>query len=337
MAKNSTRCWSCRRDSTRRSQGAGLVLALLIMEALLALSVVAQPKQRVHREGFEPVGDELFGLVQEFYLYDVGFPLDARVLESWTEEGTRAGSEFVAGYEKVAFTTSTGERVPMVLALPTTDDDQVPVVLLLHGLGNDRQRWWEEDRVALPEALLEAGIGVAAFDLHLHGERSSLNDYQSPIYLTFGNDYVIRSRNMLIQSTIDARRALDYLSNRPEIDPSRLAVAGYSMGGMVSLYLGALEPRLAAVVASAVPTTEQPMPVDPFHFAPRSTVPTLLQIGRDDWLSSPSDAQRLRTLLRSEDAALRFFDAGHRLPPAFALSASDWLIEKLGVTRSSDG
>jgi dienelactone hydrolase len=263
---------------------------------------------------------DLFSVVEQFYAYDLGLPLEERVVEAWESEGTN--------YEKLVLTTSSGERVPGELAVPGTGGPH-PVVLLLHGLGNSRERWWEEDRAALRTALLAAGVAVFAIDLRFHGERSARNEYQNPVFLTFGDSLFVRNRDMIIQSTIDARRALDLLDSRPGLDPARKAVMGYSMGGMIALYLSALEPDLRAVVASAVPTTEQPLPLDHFNFVARARSSVLLQIGRTDWLSSPADARLLRDLIPVEDADLRFYESGHGLPPEFATDAGEWLASRL--------
>ncbi len=50
--------------------------------------------------------------------------------------------------------------------------------------------------------------------------------------------------------TWDAMRALDLMTERPEIDPNRLAVMGISGGGTVSLYTAALDDRVKAAVLS---------------------------------------------------------------------------------------
>jgi dienelactone hydrolase len=44
--------------------------------------------------------------------------------------------------------------------------------------------------------------------------------------------------------------ALDALTNRPEIDPNRIAMIGLSYGGFYSTYVAALDPRIKVVVAS---------------------------------------------------------------------------------------
>lgn len=68
---------------------------------------------------------------------------------------------------------------------------------------------------------------------------------------------------------------------------------------------------------------------DHFNFAARASMPILLQIGRTDWLSSPEDAETLRALVPSDMASLRFYETGHRLPPAFATDAASWLRDRL--------
>ena len=46
-------------------------------------------------------------------------------------------------------------------------------------------------------------------------------------------------------------RAIDYLAERPEVDPDRIGVTGRSGGGAMSWYLGAVDDRLAAVIPVA--------------------------------------------------------------------------------------
>ena len=306
--------------SVLTSRSARLLFGVLVWGCGTGSAVAQQrPQQREHRADFTPVTDEVFDVVEQFYSYDRGLPMAPRTVEAWEEDGI--------AHEKVVFTTQNGDRVPGDLSLPQVEG-RVPVVVLLHGLGNSKDRWTRADRVHLRDSLLASGIGVYAFDLRFHGERSAANDFQNPVYLTFGDSLFTRNRDMIIGSTVDARRALDYLSTRPEIDPDRIAVAGYSLGGLIALYLSALEPRLVTVVGCAVPTTTSPLPTDAFQFASRATVSAALLIGETDWLSSPADARKLHGLLPAE-SELVFFDAGHSLPPEFAIEAASWLLDRL--------
>jgi carboxymethylenebutenolidase len=46
----------------------------------------------------------------------------------------------------------------------------------------------------------------------------------------------------------DLKGAFDYLAARPDVDPKRIGVVGWCMGGGYALALGIEEPRLGAVV-----------------------------------------------------------------------------------------
>ncbi len=299
-----------------------LIATVSILTTRVACLSQELPAQKVHRDAFTPVSDEVFKVLVQFFDFDTDFPLEGRIIENWKSEN--------GWFEKIVFTTSTGERVPGQLVLPKNGTGQFPCVLFLHGLGASKDRWWREDRESLLNELIEENIAVFAIDLCFHGERSVHNDYQSPVYLTFGNTLFIRNRDMIIQSTIDSRRALSYLTTRQEIDSTRIAVVGYSMGGMIAIYLSALEDDLTTAVACAVPTTEQPLPIDHFNFAARSKIPTMLLIGSKDWLSSPDDGRILSNLLplEDEDKKLVFYDSDHKLPLEFKSEVFKWIKKR---------
>ena len=46
----------------------------------------------------------------------------------------------------------------------------------------------------------------------------------------------------------DAKRSIDYLLSRPEVDPLRVGAAGCSGGGALTTFIGALDSRLKAVI-----------------------------------------------------------------------------------------
>ena len=52
------------------------------------------------------------------------------------------------------------------------------------------------------------------------------------------------------ERTWDARNAIDYLLAQPEVDPSRVVVAGLSLGAEVAIQVAALDTRISAVVAA---------------------------------------------------------------------------------------
>ena len=46
----------------------------------------------------------------------------------------------------------------------------------------------------------------------------------------------------------DALLSVEYLCSRPDVDPSRVVIAGFSLGGIVGFYSFAVDPRVAAAV-----------------------------------------------------------------------------------------
>jgi hypothetical protein len=68
-----------------------------------------------------------------------------------------------------------------------------------------------------------------------------------------GNEHLeLGVRNILIGQSVaryfifDAKRAVDYLVSRPDVDPDRIGVTGCSGGGAIATYVGVFEPRIKA-------------------------------------------------------------------------------------------
>jgi len=55
----------------------------------------------------------------------------------------------------------------------------------------------------------------------------------------------------------DAKRGIDYLVSRPDVDSTRLGAAGCSGGGALTTFIGAMDPRLKAVVPACYPNSYQ--------------------------------------------------------------------------------
>ena len=70
-----------------------------------------------------------------------------------------------------------------------------------------------------------------------------------------GQQLLLSGRTLGAYMVHDMRRALDYLVSRPDVDRTRLAVAGNSGGGTQAALLGAVDERLAAVVVSCYMTS----------------------------------------------------------------------------------
>ncbi|RKH07021.1 alpha/beta fold hydrolase [Corallococcus praedator] len=100
-------------------------------------------------------------------------------------------------------------------------------VVVMHGFAENRTQMLFE-----AEALSRAGYGVLLFDSRGHGESDG-------DLVTWGD----RERE-------DLRAAVDFLSARSDVEPSRLGVLGFSMGGTTALLEALDDARLKAVAAA---------------------------------------------------------------------------------------
>jgi dienelactone hydrolase len=309
---------------------AALVPAALALSAL-PLRAGERPLDVGHDAPLHSVADEAFQAIAQFYDYDRELPLDARVV------GRDELPDAVR--EKIVFDGVRDSRVPALLGIPKAGSGPHPLVLQIDGLTGSKDRWWEEGAWShggeLTHALLALGIAVLAIDAQYHGERGAGNDFASPGDMSWGPEPLPnRFREMVVQSTVEARRALDYAATRSEIDASRIGVIGISMGGIMTFALAGLDPRVSAAVACVTPPRTASA-LAPQTFAPRVRAPFLMLMGRADDYYDAAQTRTLYGLLGSASKDLVVYDGGHQLPAEYTQRAVAWLARHLhaGSTR----
>ena len=123
----------------------------------------------------------------------------------------------------------------------TPADRKLPTVIWLHGYSYPLGYMWVYRRDPHPVlALVKAGYAVLAFDQCGFGSRmAELGPFydRTPQWSQLG------------RMVDDARAALDALENDANVDPQRLALFGYTIGGAVALHTAALDPRVKSVVS----------------------------------------------------------------------------------------
>jgi dipeptidyl aminopeptidase/acylaminoacyl peptidase len=138
----------------------------------------------------------------------------------------------------------------------------------------------------------------------------------------------------------DLGRSLDYLEGRNDIDKTKIAYFGFSLGGAVAPVLLALEGRFkAAILSSGGTWFKRGLPeADPINFVTRVKLPVLMLNGRYDSRFPVESAQlpvfrRLGTPDKNKRHVL--YDAGHAgLPYGEEVRQSlDWLDKYLGSVR----
>jgi dienelactone hydrolase len=123
----------------------------------------------------------------------------------------------------------------------------MPVVIFMHGIRGSK----EGDGQRLRD-LAARGYFVVAIDAHLHGERKIPGMIGPKIVLSDsgGEDYSIWFHQSSVSHTArDVSKIIDALSARGDVDASRIAVMGISMGSSTCMVLAWREPRISVVVA----------------------------------------------------------------------------------------
>jgi dienelactone hydrolase len=121
------------------------------------------------------------------------------------------------------------------------ENAKLPTVIWLHGPSYQLGYMWVYHNDLHPIlALVDAGYAVLAYDQSGFGSRMSES---GPFYDRYPH------WSQMGRMVEDARAAVDALSKDPMVDPGKIYVFGYSMGGTVGLYSAALDSRIKGVVS----------------------------------------------------------------------------------------
>jgi dienelactone hydrolase len=265
-----------------------------------------------------PVGDEMFAVYARLFEYDKA-PLEVR------SEGPDEEAE---GWrmERLSFASAYGERVPARLYLPRRGRPPYQVVLY-HPSG-------VAEVYPSAERLPSAGYAF----LIRSGRAVLCPVYQNTLERRRPTTGPLAARDFAIQAVKDARRAVDFIASRPDLDADRLGFYGSSLGAATGLRVLAVEPRIrvAVLTATGLPRGRGGSPeLDRFNYAPRVRQPLLMVNGRDDFLFPLEASQRpMFALLGTpdRDKKLVVLDGGHILPRSNDLvrEALDWFDRYLG-------
>jgi serine/threonine protein kinase/dienelactone hydrolase len=263
-----------------------------------------------------PVSDEIFAVYRRQYAYDAA-PLNAAIERTeQTDLWTRLTISFDAAYGN--------ERMRAHLFLPRGRTGPHQTVIFFGG--SDVLRLRSSRDMALGPAEMIVGSGRA----FLYPVYKGTYERQAS-ELSGANG----RRELHIAWYRDLARAIDYLETRPDIDRSRLAYYGISLGASAGVVLTALESRFTVSVLQGTGLHEEAMPeIDRRNYAPRIRVPTLLLGGRYDFEVPYETMQRpLFDLLGPPPEHKRFVwtESGHSLPANAVIGALlPWLDRYLG-------
>jgi dienelactone hydrolase len=165
--------------------------------------------------------------------YDPSAPLNISVDET-TEVNKESPGK---GYSITRFTFDAyrGEKVPTFISLPLNrSGERLPVVVFLHGIGQNKNFLKE-----ITAPFNQVGFAFVCFDQYTQGERK-LQGKKS--FLTRLEAF----RQRPAKTINEARRLIDYLVTRPDIDPQRIYLVGASYGAVTGSTAMARDKRLRA-------------------------------------------------------------------------------------------
>ena len=153
----------------------------------------------------------------------------------------------------------------------------------------------------------------------------------------------------LSQLVVELRRAVDFLVEQDEVDPSRLGYVGFSWGGSLGANFAAVERRVGSfVLISGVPRLSERLveigegreieglegyvdviePYDAVNYlgdvAPNALY---LQFGEQDTAPSPEQGQEMMDVA-SEPKEMHLYDAGHELNDEAKADRANWLAQR---------
>lgn len=137
-------------------------------------------------------------------------------------------SDYRVDYEDVSFTTEDGVDLKGWLIKPSHAGLKTPAIVICHGIGANKSDFTE-----LAVVLSRRGYYVLTFDFRAHGEskgsRTSLGYHEQK----------------------DIAAALGFLKARQGIDPKRIGIYGFSMGGAAAILAAGRHGGFSAVVVDS--------------------------------------------------------------------------------------
>ena len=299
-------------------------------------------------------------------------PLETEVIREWREDGgVYRHVRFLVGHFK-----GTPARMAAIYGFPAVAEGKLPAVMHINGGGQ---------RASLAEVRFLVGRGYAALSVNWGGRgrgdgpfnavegaepgepntdwgvvdhsQCNVQGYATllPGPLQFYEHREHPKNNNWYLLTLGCRRGLTFLERQPEVDPARLGIHGYSMGGNLTMYVAGSDARVKAAVPAvggqgwrwqshefadgpAPPQTRVQGDVELYrrtlafeNYAQRITCPVLHRSATNDFHGWMDDVYRTNALIPGQP--LRYSWAthfNHRLTPEVAVTMPlwfDWILK----------
>lgn len=162
--------------------------------------------------------------------------------------------------ERFEFHNGVDMVVPGIILIPKNRKGPVPAIIGLHGHGSSKESICTDAKASqlIGPMLAKRGYVVAAIDGAFGGERVGKgpggprqDKGAYPQELSLFKLYLWQGRCLWGMMLREEQCLIDYLETRPEVDKTRIAATGMSMGCTRSWWLAAIDDRIQAVVGIA--------------------------------------------------------------------------------------
>ncbi|MBO0720967.1 MAG: dienelactone hydrolase family protein, partial [Blastocatellia bacterium] len=138
--------------------------------------------------------------------------------------------------------------VPAIVVKPRAATHPLPAIICLPGTGGTRQQLSDgrlqlSDRPRTGWARELARRGFLTISLDYRGSEARQQD----IYTDALREQ-LEGRSQMGLLVFETMRAVDYLLTRPDVDRERIGITGFSLGGAVTWYAAAADPRISVIV-----------------------------------------------------------------------------------------
>ncbi len=209
------------------------ILPCLVSVLLSATAGAAELRQMAYRPGTaeqtrawqEQLREKLFTALHLDDLRGQPLALEARPLGARQSQGL--------SLREIRLRATSTRDIDVLYAVPKSGDGPWPAVVCIHGHGGGRATPFDPDKPIYKSfgvELVLRGFAVLSLDVGQHDVREA-------------------GRTLMGERLWDLMRGVDYLASLPEIDPKRIGCAGLSLGGEMAMWLGAMDPRIAATVS----------------------------------------------------------------------------------------
>lgn len=145
--------------------------------------------------------------------------------------------------------TST-RRIRIIVTLPTSQNGPLPAVVCIGGHGSSLYSPYDEYTIAKDDARRKSDRIYKGF-----GTVLAQRGYVTVSTTVSQHNVYEKGRLLMGERLWDLIRCVDYLESLPQVDRVKIGCAGLSLGGEMTMWLGAMDERIAATVSAGFLTT----------------------------------------------------------------------------------